>query len=103
MCGIIASSSLDFIHQVSPEVMTRGDPGRTTITSVESNNGYYKFCVSRYNPDFSAAGDYFIFHTQAPTSPGSTRHPTIARKGNLLWHNGIIKEDFIKSSRRLVL
>jgi len=43
----------------------------------------------------STEGDYFIGHTQAPTTDSLDIHPAVGVQGGMLWHNGIIKQSTI--------
>ena len=88
------------------------------LISLNLYRGNHSYSLSEYNPidggldvivrDFGKfnfdlidelnEGNYFIAHTQAPTTDSKNKdciHPSHYQE-SYLWHNGIIKEDYIK-------
>jgi glutamine phosphoribosylpyrophosphate amidotransferase len=104
MCAIIGSFDIDKLKD---------------LVELNSYRGQQSYSFSEYDPEnqqllmrqkclgaFSLdnvevkAGMYYVAHIQAPTTGASaieSIHPSVRNDGNdLLWHNGIIKDYFVK-------
>lgn len=104
MCAIFGSFEVDKLKE---------------LALLNSYRGERSFSISEYNPDtkelltkqkcmgrFSLdnvelkAGMYYVAHIQAPTTEASaieSIHPSDRNDGHdLLWHNGILKENFVE-------
>lgn len=84
-----------------PRVLDRGSFERSTLTAVNFQKEF-TYSTIDYSEFSNIYGDYFIFHTQAPTTSSSLKHPFVSNKGSLLWHNGILKESEINKLQCLM-
>ena len=103
MCAIIGSFNKDKLRELIELNSYRGNhsyslseynPIMGNLKIIERNLGEFKFnLLSKLSKDL-----YYIAHIQAPTTEDKNFgniHPH-KHLNSLLWHNGIIKEDFIK-------
>lgn len=100
MCAIIGSFNKDKLKELHALNSYRGELSYS-LCSFKPGNNEVKLGVLMSDqgkmPDTlidqfpSLDGDFFISHTQAPTTESKNIHPAVY--GNtMLWHNGIIKQ-----------
>lgn len=101
MCGIAASFDTDTLRNLIDLNAYRGSQSwsfalyDTDFSTIEVNRGKGHINM---NDVYVPKGYYGIAHIQAPTSTitEDTIHPA-EWKGNMLWHNGILKPSTIES------
>lgn len=71
--------------------MFRHYPDSETVVHITTNTGHGKFkdTITMSKEDYKIT--YYLGHVQAPTTDSVETHPSNI-EGDLLWHNGIIKD-----------
>ncbi|CAL9971962.1 hypothetical protein VPHK567_0162 [Vibrio phage K567] len=106
MCGLFAAKTKKALVELAQHNMHRGS--RThSVTGIKGGQLY----VNRYDGEFSADNvpdgyDFYICHVQAPTSAHAKSHPAVVVRSegrrnfaSCVWHNGILKDDYMKKQR----
>lgn len=105
MCAIVGSFDKDKLGELIELNSYRGNHSYSFLEFDYKNNQITKLTRGFGEFDFSIIDNidrindrYYIAHTQAPTTTGKgffNIHPS-EWNDTLLWHNGILKEDYIK-------
>lgn len=108
MCSIIGSYSKERLRHLAELNSYRGSHSHSLYvldkdSNIEySHRGFGPLVISDH-PIADGDGRYFIAHQQAPTTEAKGEqsiHPAQINN-NLLWHNGIIKEDDVQRLKEL--
>lgn len=112
MCAIIGSFNRNRFLRILDANMYRG--GHSYSLFSFSVDGYvYRMYQGFGTPSSTLVHDlfdtlpitYVIGHVQAPTTDARTVdsiHPAVSDAGSMLWHNGIIKTDFISHMQQVM-
>ena len=96
MCGIVASFDKETLKDLFAYNSYRGELSYS-LASFNTNSELQVIMKGpgkmpeNFIDNYPMSGDYYIGHTQAPTTEAYNIHPA-SYKGSLLWHNGIIKQ-----------
>jgi len=107
MCGLFASRNPYKLEEFF-KLNTRRGQTRMSISSFSIDDEYERVDLQNYFESEKIAldaaatveGHFHLGHIQAPTSVLNKAHPA-KYNGLSLWHNGIIKEETIKSLQEL--
>lgn len=105
MCAIFGSKDLDKLLELADLNAYRGQHSHSlsAYNTTSKELVTKRKCMGAFSLDGleTERGMFYVAHIQAPTTAASaieSIHPSVRREGaDLLWHNGIIKEDCIKS------
>ena len=106
MCSIIGSYSAEKVLELAALNAYRGQ--HSFSMSRFSRDGVLQSMIKGLGElpldhirDIEANGDYIICHQQAPTTNNKSIdsvHPAIIDDRHMLWHNGIVKDHWIKAN-----
>ena len=100
MCAIVGSFNRDKLKELFEINAYRGQLSYS-LASFKTNSELQvvmkdKGKMPDYFYDEFPESDFYIGHTQAPTTESSNIHPAVNHEGDFLWHNGIIKQGKFK-------
>lgn len=105
MCSIIGSFSKERLHNLAGLNAYRGSHSHSVYAITQDSIDYSHRGYGLLNvPDHSVShsdGRYFVAHQQAPTTADMTHMHPAQIGDDLLWHNGIIKEDEIERLQQM--
>lgn len=99
MCSIVGSFDYNIINELVPLNSSRGTLSSSYTTFDNSGRVIQVVREKGKLGNLPLHNGYLLCHQQAPTSYASEKniHPSVY-KNALMWHNGILKQHFLKSA-----